>query len=394
MTGREDAAGPPRRILHVVDKLAIGGSTIHGATTCIAVWVPRYDPTRFDVRVCNLRGRDRGVEYLERLGIPVVPVERGRFDPRTLRDLVRIVRQQGIDLLHLHGYGATNFGRLAGRLVGVPSIVHEHFADLRMPAYQRAADRALRPLTVWAIAVSEAVRGFMLRDRAIPAERLEVVYNGAALETFDGFPARGSPAWRALRERLRLPVARPVIAIVARLTPIKGHTYFLQAAARVVRQVPDVTFLVVGDGELDATLRAEARHLGLEGQVVFTGYRGDVPALLAASDALAITSIHEGAPLSLLEAMAAGCGIVATHVGGIGEVLEDGVSGLLVHPQDPDAIAGGLLRLIGDPSLRTRLGSAAQSAVAARFDVRTTVRRLEDRYTALLRRDPTLSPSP
>jgi len=377
---------PPVRVLHVADKLAMGDSTVHGVTRCLALWVPRYDPARYAVSVYNFGGMDPGAEYLAGLGISVAGTRRRKVDPRLLGDLLATVRREQVGLLHLHGYGATDIGRVVARLAGIPSIVHEHFIDQRTPLPERLADLALRPLTTWAIAVSGAVRDFMVRRRAIPPRRVEVVPNGAALETMALAPPRGSAGALALRAELGIPAGSTVVAIVGRLNPIKGHTYFLRAAERVVRQAPNVTFLVVGDGELEAELRAEASGLDLGGRVLFTGYREDVPALLQATDILAITSLSEGSPLNLFEAMAAGCSVVATGVGGIPELLEHERTGLIVSPADPEAIAEGLLRLIRDEALRERLGEAARAEASRRFDVRHTVRAFERRYAALVGR--------
>jgi glycosyltransferase involved in cell wall biosynthesis len=381
---RPDTA--PLRVLHVADKLAMGDSTVHGVTRCLALWVPRYDPAQFTVSVHNFGGMDPGAEYLAGLGVPVGGTRRGKMNPRLLGDLLTTVRRERVGLLHLHGYGATDIGRVVARLAGIPSIVHEHFIDQRSPVPERMADLALRPLTTWAIAVSGAVRDFMVRRRAIPPDRLEVVPNGAALEAMALAPPRGSPGALALRAELGIPPGHAVVAIVGRLNPIKGHTYFLRAAERVLRELPDVTFLVIGDGELDAELRAEARGLGLGERVIFTGYREDVPALLQATDILAITSLSEGSPLNLFEAMAAGCAVVATRVGGIPELLEPERTGLMVPPADPEAIAGAMLRLIRERELRHRLAEAARAVVSQRFDVRHTVRAFERRYAALVGR--------
>ncbi len=361
----------------------MGDSTVHGVTRCLALWVPRYDPARAVVSVYNFRGPDPGAEYLTKLGIPVAGVRRSRLDPRLFGDLLETVRRDGIDLLHLHGYGATDIGRVVGRVAGIPSIVHEHFIDRTWALPERVVDVALGPLTTWAIAVSNAVRDFMVRRRAIPSERVEVVPNGAALELMNDAPARGTAGALALRASLGIPADHTVVAIVGRLHPVKGHSFFLRAADRVRRQVPGVTFLVVGDGDLETELHAEAQGLGLTGTVIFTGYRDDVPALLQATDVLAITSLSEGSPLNLFEAMAAGCAVVATAVGGIPELLDHDRTGLLAAPADPEAIAAGLLRVVRDRSLRERLGAAARDEAARRFDVRQTVRAFERRYAAL-----------
>jgi glycosyltransferase involved in cell wall biosynthesis len=250
----------------------MGDGSVHGVTRCLALWVPRYDPTRFQASVCNIRGRDPGVDHLEALGVPVAQLGRGRLDARAIGDLRTLVRRDGVHLLHLHGYGATNFGRIVGRMLGIPAVVHEHFIDPRVPPYQRAADRLLAGLTSWGFAVSEAVRAFMVAQRSMPAARLEVVPNGAPLDPFAQAARRGSDEAAAVRRSLGVPVDEPVVAIVGRLAPIKDHDLFLRAAALVVSRIPRVSFVIVGEGVAAA---AEEQCLPTEGDVEITWlYRG------------------------------------------------------------------------------------------------------------------------
>lgn len=364
----------------------MGDGSVHGVTRCLALWVPRYDATRFQASVCNIRGRDPGVDHLEALGIPVAELGRGRLDPGAISDLRTLVRRDGVHLLHLHGYGASNFGRIVARMLGIPAVVHEHFIDPRVPPYQRAADRLLAPLTSWGFAVSEAVRGFMVAQRWMPAARVEVVPNGAPLDPFAQAARRGSDEAAAARRSLGVPVDEPVVAIVGRLAPVKNHDLFLRAAALVVSRIPRVSFVIVGEGELEPALRKQVSELNLGRHVVFAGYRADIPAVLGAVDLLVSTSQNEGFGLTLIEAMAAGCAVVATAVGGIPEVIADGRTGILVPPADAAASAEAWLRLLSDPRARASLGAAAEREAVQRFDVRETVRRLEARYAALLRR--------
>ena len=168
-------------ILLVTDKLSVGDSTIHGVTRLFSWWIPRFDKSRYDVSVCSLRKRDKAGEYLERIGIKVFYLGKGKFDPFTLPSLIRIVRNERVDILHLHGYGAWTFGRLAGVLCNIPAVVHEHMVDYNIPVYQRVADRILSRTTTKAIAVSNAVKDFMIRYRSMAENCLKVVTNGIPL---------------------------------------------------------------------------------------------------------------------------------------------------------------------------------------------------------------------
>ena len=361
----------PVGVLHVCDKFGVAGSSIHGVSRLFSWWFPRYDPARFTVSLCGLKHPEPASRLLEEQGIPVRHLGRGRFDPRILTDLVRLGRERRARILHVHGYAAADFGRLAARRVGAALVLHEHFADPRMPAYQGLADRMLARLTDRAIAVSGSTRDFLVRERHVPAERVRLIWNGAPLAEF------------ATRRDLGLPAGASVVGSISRLSEQKGHRYLLDAAARVLRRRKDVRFLIVGDGDQMEPLRRQADALGIASSVVFAGHRMDVPALLGALDVFCISSTYEGTPLALFEAMAAGKAIVSTAVDGCREVLEDGVTGLLVPPRDPEALAAALSRALDDAGLRAALAKRAREA-SARYDVAACVAQMQDLYDEVL----------
>jgi glycosyltransferase involved in cell wall biosynthesis len=370
----------PVAVLHVCDKFGVRGSSIHGVSRLFSWWFPRYDPGRFTVSLCGLKAEEPASRLLAGEGIPVHHLGRSRFDPRILSDLVALGRRLQARILHVHGYAAADFGRLAARRLGAGLVLHEHFADPRMPFYQGWADRFLRALTDRAIAVSESTRQFLVRRRFVSRDRVRLIWNGAPLGEFaPGPPERGL----AVRRELGLPADAPVVGAVSRLSAQKGHRHLLDAAAMVLAERPDVRFLVVGDGDLAAPLRAQADALGIADRVVFAGHRTDVPAVLGAIDVLAIASLYEGTPLALFEAMAAGKTIVSTAVDGCAEVLEDGLTGLLVPPGDARALAGGLLRVLRDRALGEALGRAALAA-SRRYDVGHCVDQMQSLYEEVL----------
>jgi glycosyltransferase involved in cell wall biosynthesis len=371
----------PIAVLHVCDKFGVAGSSIHGVSRLFSWWFPRYDPSRFDVSLCGLKAPEPGSQSLERQGIPVRHLGRGRFDPRILTDLVSLARERGARILHVHGYAAADFGRLAARRVGAALVLHEHFADPRMPSYQAIADRALSSLTDRAIAVSESTLQFLVEKRHVPAARVRLIWNGAPLDEFAPVPAEKAAA---VRRELGLPADAVVIGSIGRLNEQKGHRYLIEAAAGVLAGAARARVLIVGDGDLEGALREQARTLGIADRVVFAGHRNDVREMLGAIDVFCISSTYEGTPLSLFEAMAAGKAIVSTAVDGCREVLEDGVTGLLVPPRDPQALAGALGRLVADPARRESLGRAARQA-SSRYDIRTCVEAMQSLYDEVLR---------
>jgi glycosyltransferase involved in cell wall biosynthesis len=370
----------PVSVLHVCDKFGVAGSSIHGVSRLFSWWFPRYDPARFSVSLCGLKPAEPASRLLESQGIPVTHLGRGKFDPRILTDLVALGKKLGARILHVHGYAASDFGRLAARQLGAALVLHEHFADPRMPSYQGLADRLLARMTDRAIAVSQSTADFLVAERKVPRERVRLIWNGAPLETFA--PTTRERA-RVVREALGIPFDAPVIGAIARLNEQKGHRYLLDAAAIVLATRPHVRVLIAGDGDLMQPLQAQARDLGIANRVIFAGHRDDVPDLLGAVDVFCISSTYEGTPLTLFEAMAAGKTIVSTAVDGCREVLEDGVTGRLVAPRDPAALAAALLRVVEDPAHAEALASAARLA-SRRYDVAECVRKMEALYDEVL----------
>lgn len=369
----------PVPVLHVCDKFGVAGSSIHGVSRLFSWWFPRYDPARYAVSLVGLKAPEPASELLRAQGIPVHHLGRGKFDPRVVGDLVELARRRKARILHVHGYAAADFGRLAARRVGAKLVLHEHFADPRMPAYQGLADRLLSRLTDRAIAVSGSTRDFLVTQRHVPADKVRLIWNGAPLEEF----AAHAGDREATRRALGFEDGQLVFGIVGRLSEQKGHRFLLEAAAQVFARAPEARLLVVGDGDRMDALRQQAGALGIAERVVFAGHRTDIPALLAAIDVFCIASLYEGTPLALFEAMAAGRAIVSTAVDGCREILADGETGLLVPAGDPRGLAEALARVATDPALRARLADAARKA-SVRYDIRQCVREMESLYDDVL----------
>ena len=367
-------------VLHVCDKFGVAGSSIHGVSRLFSWWFRRFDPARFDVSLVGLKREEPASRLLIDEGIAVHHLNRGRFDPRVVSDLISLARARNARILHVHGYAAADFGRLAARRAGAALVLHEHFADPRMPAYQGLADRLLSGLTDRAIAVSGSTRDFLVRERHVPAARVRLIWNGAPLDEFARPPAG---AREALRAAWGLGPDALAIGTIGRLSEQKGQRDLLAAAAEVVRKDARARFVLVGDGDLRPALEAQAAALGLGDRVLFAGHRTDVPSVLAALDVVCISSTYEGTPLALFEAMAAGRPIVSTAVDGCREVLEDGRTALLTPTRDPGALAEALLRVLEGTALRRQLADAA-AAESRRYDIAECVRQIEALYDEVL----------
>jgi glycosyltransferase involved in cell wall biosynthesis len=357
------------RVAQVIWSLGLGG-----AEQVVMRLAARLDRRRFEPFICCLDRPGPFAGQAEAAGVEVVALgKRGPLDARAAWRLARLLRSRRVDVVHTHLWGASLWGRLAAVGARVPVIVTtEHNVDSWKRRHHLALDRVLAPATTHLVAVSQQVRAFY-EARGVGRGRWCVVYNG--VDTSET-PRRGRG--EAFRE-LGLGTDEPVVGLVGRLVPAKAPEVFLEALAQAAARVPGLRGLVVGDGPLRSDLEAGARRLGLEGRVVFAGVRQDVPALLSGLDALLFSSLREGLSMAMLEAMAAGVPVVATDVGGTPELIEAGVSGLLVPPGRPEILADALVRLLED----TAGGDAIRRAARRRVEERFSLERMTASYEAL-----------
>ena len=368
-------------VVHVNDKLSMDGRNPSSVARLLGDLLPRLHRYGVACSVCTLRDPDPGARYLEERDIVVRRFSFGKLSPRNLSAIAHLLREEDAAIAHLHGFGAADLGRVVTRRLGIVNVVHEH-AILNMPLHQRLADRMLSGWTDAAIAVSTSVREFMIRDRSIPAECIKVIGNGVEL---DRFKAPGRGAVTAAREALGIPDDHSVVGVVTRLRREKGTEFLVRAVPRILDQISTVSFLIVGDGPLRASLEALTKEIGVDRHVHFLGFRDDVPLLLAVADVLVIPSLTEGFSLSLVEGMAAGRPIVATQVGGMLEIARDGDSVLFVPPEDSEAIFRATARLLTDLGLAGALGRRAVE-VAARYGISASARSLAELYASLVGR--------
>jgi glycosyltransferase involved in cell wall biosynthesis len=353
---------------------------MHGVKRLFAWMIPRFDPERFRVSLVSLRKRDVSEETLDALGIDISYLHRSRFDPATLTALMKIVDHKAIDILHLHGYGATTFGRMVGAIRRIPTIVHEHANLSDTPWYQKVADRALEPYTDLALAVSESTATFVRDARLIRPEKVKVVYLGAPLDEFGR--ERTAEEIADARAALGIHPGEVAIGTITRLHDSKGNEYLVDAAADVVRQRPAARFFLAGEGPLREALEARARAHGLGDRFVFVGFVKDVAAVLSAFDISVFPSLWEGTPLTAFETLAMGKPIVSTDADGLREVLREGETARIVPKRDASALAREIVTLVDDPDLRARMAIAARHA-GREYGIDAFVRKMEALYTLL-----------
>ncbi len=367
-------------VLQVCDHLGWEGSRMHGVKRLFSWMIPRFDPARYNVSLVSLRRKDLSEETLESFGVDITYLHKSKFDPATLPALLKVIDRQQIDILHLHGYGATTFGRLAGAMRRLPAILHEHANLTDTPWFQKVADAALEPVTDIALAVSRSTADFVVRARRIPAEKTKVVYLGVPLEEF----SRPRPAAEVAAARAELGIAPWDFAVgtVTRLHESKGNSYLVDAARLVLNARPDAKFFIVGEGPLRQPLEEQARALGLGDRFVFTGFARDIPRVVSAFDLSVFPSLWEGTPLTVFEALAMGKAIVATDADGLLDVLTAERDALIVPRRDAAVLAAAIVRAIDEPETRARLASGARHS-GAEYDIAAFVRKMERLYDLL-----------
>ena len=343
-------------ILWLVDHLGYGGA-IHGAATYYLNTIPLLNKSNFNAILCVLRKRDGLTKQFEDKEINICHLGRNKFDLRTLFDIFKIIRKEKINIVHAHGYGSANFGRLIKLFNKVPVIVHAHDDDRNYPLPQKIADYLLRNLTDQAIAISNAVKASCVKKRNIPEEKVIVLLNGIPL---NDFVVPDESRIEKARKQLGIRQESNVIGTIARLRKEKGVKYLIQSAVKISDAFPDAVFLIAGDGPLRNELVDLTKKLGLETKVVFAGFCEDIQSIFSIINIVAVPSISEGLGIAILEAMAMSKPIVATNVGGIIEILKDGETGLLVPPKDPNILADKIIYLINNKNEARRLGLNAK----------------------------------
>ena len=372
--------GRKLNIVHVCDHLGWTGSRMHGVKRLFAWMIPRFDKARFNVSLVSLRKRDVSEETLDALGIEIEYLHRSKFDPATLPALLKIIDRRQVDVLHLHGYGATTFGRLAGAIRGIPTILHEHANLTDTPWFQKVADRVLEPYTDLAIAVSESTAEFVRQARHVRPERVKVVYLGAPLDEFG--VRRTAGEIEAARAGLGIAPGEFAVGTITRLHESKGNSYLVDAAATVLAERPTARFYVVGEGPLRPALEAQAQAHGLGDRLVFVGFARDVAAVLSAFDLSVFPSLWEGTPLTVFEALVMGKPIVATDADGLLDVLRADDTARIVPRRDAAALAAAIIWMIDHPDERARFAAAA-AATGRQFGIDGFVRKMERLYTLL-----------
>jgi glycosyltransferase involved in cell wall biosynthesis len=369
---------PELDVMHFIGSLSPGG-----AERNLYYLAPYMARSEYRYGICCMIDRGSFADEIESLGIPVFDLAyRRRKTIGSIMRLSRLLRRTRTRILHSHLFEPGLIGRLAAWQAGVPVIItHEHGKTLWKRWYHHWFERLAQHRTDLRIAVSADIRDLRIKHEKTPLDRITLIGNAVdpdRLKEGEGH-----------RDRLRAELGledRTVVGCVGRIVGAKAYDIMLEVACRLRSGRRDAAFILIGDGPQRESLEARRRELGLTEGVSLLGMREDIPGLLAAMDIYLITSLREGLPLSLIEAMMAGKPVVSTRVGGIPEVIEHGVDGLLVEPGDVEGTVAALKTLLDDPGRRAAMGERGRRKAIDRYAPSRVLGIIESRYAEILER--------
>ena len=393
MTFPVEASPPvgPLRVVRVIGRLNIGGPAQHVVLLNRGLAELGYETYLVSGA---LRSGEKSMAYFaERHGqtpieIPELVTDSylGPRDVQAVHALVKIIRRVRPHVVHTHTAKAGLIGRLAATLTRTPVVVHTYHGHVMhgyFPSWKslllRRIEAGLGLVTDRVIAVSSGVRDDLLRYRVANPSKIDVVPLGLDLTPFE----RADQHAGELRRELSIGPNTFLVAIVGRIAAVKNHSLFLRATARVAAKHPDTMALVVGDGELRAATEQLARDLGLAERVRFLGWRRDLPCICADANVLVVSSDNEGTPVAAIEAMAAGCPVIATRVGGVPDLITDRQTGTLVPPGEPELLAQALPRSLEHPTETQQWAESAKGPAIQRHTVGSLVGTVDRLYRHL-----------
>lgn len=373
-----DRVGPPA-VLNLITTMEPDGAQVVLLDTLRLVASRSHRPYRIILGFLAGRGTALAGASLPE-GMEVVDLSRaGRFDPLAIVRIARLIRRDRVRLVHTHLVHAGILGKIAARVTGAAAITTRHYvADPKERTFAYRLENRLTAGSAAVIAVTRAIAEHLRNARICAPERIVVIPNGVDVSVFD--PRRaGSRAGDAA-------AGGTVIGCAGRLHPQKGHAVLIEAFARIARERGDVDLEIAGDGPLRGALEGRAREMGIAERVRFLGAvsHGAMPETIARWDLFVMPSLREGFGIAAAEAMAMERAVVASGIEGLAEVVDPGETGLLVPPNDPEALAEAVLSLIRDPERRRRMGERGRERVTRHMSIEATASRVADLYERLL----------
>lgn len=336
------------------------------------------DREKFNVSVLCLRNLGAYLPEVENLGINVhfIPQKKSGVDYFSFLKVAAVLRREKVDIIHTHNTQPLIDGTLGALLSGVKTIVHtDHARDFPDKRRYMFAEWCMSHFVYKMVGVSDHTVANLRKYELIPLKKIATIPNG-----IDAGRYQISIDKNRKRDELEITLKGPIIGLGVRIAKQKGITYLLQAMPAILNQFPDLSLVIAGNGNLMEALKQEARELNIERHVFFIGPRLDMPELLKLFDLYVLPSLWEGLPMVLLEAMAAGCPIVATDVGGNAHAITDGYNGTLVEPRNPHKLSESVINLLEQPNVRETYIRNGFKIFNERFSAEIMTRRYEDLY--------------
>jgi sugar transferase (PEP-CTERM/EpsH1 system associated) len=361
----------PCKVLHLIQGLDVGGLEF-----MVAALVNRLDRKEFLPSVCCFDNLGKLQDSLHNDTRVTLLTRKPGIDIFYPFKLASLLNRDHIDILHLHNSTAFFYGVLAGKIAGTRRIIYtEHARDIPPNIKVRIMDKILSHMTDRIVVVAEFLKKNLVTKEWMDPSKISTIYNG-----IDGDEFTREFDHEQIIKELDIPLASKIIGIVARLDAIKNHRCLIRAMKKVSAHFPDAVLLVIGDGPLRSELEELVSNEGLLDIIKFLGTRNDIPRLLSVIDIFVLCSLSEGLPLTILEAMAAGKSIIATNVGGIPEVIQNGTDGIIIPSDDSDALADAISELLRDNKKRHDMGVKARMKFEERFTIQAMVQSYEELY--------------
>ncbi len=364
-------------VVHLVEELTIGG--LEKTLTAVVL---NLNKKKYNVSVWCLREGGFFADKLVKEGIDVniLHISTSR-NPLSIYKLYRLLKSHKFDIIHTHAYSAGTIGRISAFLAGIPVIIsHNQNVYDYYNSYYHFVEWLLSFITDRIICASETVRRFTEEKQRVDPKRLLTIYNGienvCPVDEKDTFN---------IRKEFGVPINHTVMGTIAQFSKKKGLVYLIKSASILLEHRKDVNFLLVGEGSIMEELKKLCVNLKVEKNFIFAGERSDVPEILSLIDIFVLSSIREGLPLAILEAMDCGKPIIATNVGGVPEIVKNGINGILVQPKDPEALYSAMKELLDDRGKMEKMGYEGKKICGNNFSSKVMVDRVEELYDKLVK---------
>lgn len=380
-----------KKVLRIIDRLNIGGPAIHCVLLTEFLPEDEFKTTLLTGHVCDFEG-DMSY-FTEKYNVtPIYIKSLGKkislfSDLCAFWEILNIIRKEHPDIVHTHKAKAGALGRVAAFLLHVPKIYHTfhghvfhgYFGKLKSTIFI-LIERLLACITTKIVVISEQQFHEICETYHIaPAHKFKIIPLGFDFSNLNQYTQyKGS-----LRTKYNIPQNHCIIGIVGRLTSIKNHEFFLQVAKQVLQQEKNVSFVIIGDGELRITLEAKVQELQIQNNVYFTGWIQNSPEIYADLDIVTLTSYNEGTPVTLIEALYCKKPVVATNVGGVVNVVHDKVSGLLCDVTDINSFTANLLYMIQNPKERQKMGECGYTEIKDKYSYSRLVNDISELYNQI-----------